>query len=673
MKVLRVSHSAVVDAWRERERELRARGLDVRLLAARSWDEGGAVVPLVPRPGEPVRGVRTFGGHPALFVYDPVALWRALGDDWDLIDVHEEPFALATAEVLALRRLRALLGRRPAPPFVLYSAQNLRKRYPWPFRWFERRALREAAGVSVCNEQAGRICADKGAAGRVEVIPLGVDLERFSPGPDGSGGLRHGRPWRVGYAGRLADHKGVDVLLRAVAAEPGLQLDLAGDGPARRRLEAEARGAGSSVRFVGALGDDALVAFYRSLDVLAVPSRATPGWVEQFGRVAVEAMACGVPVVATDTGALPDVVGGAGLLVPADDPAALRDALLRVRDEPGLAERLRDAGAARAASCSWQAVARRHHELYTSALGLLTPAPPIAPAPALPEVVMVAYGAPDLVRAALEPLSGKFTLTVVDNSSMPQIREITEHAGGRYLDPGRNGGFAAGVNHALAHRQEPGADVLLLNPDAVVSPDDVVTLQTALHARPRTASVGPSQVDDDGTPARVVWPYPSPAATWVEALGLGALRRVPATRSFVVGSVLLLRAEALAEVGGFDERFFLYAEETDWAFRANRAGWRHVVVPEARAVHAGGATSTDPGRRDVHFHASQEHFLRKHHGSLGWRIARVGAVVGAAPRTLLLRGARGAAAQRRLRSYLRGPARTEARLRASSHPTVRAS
>ena len=103
MRVLRVSHSAVVDAWRERERLLRRDGLDVRTISARVWDEAGMPVRLVPRPGEPVEGVATIGRHPALFLFDPRPLWRALGERWDVIDLHEEPFALATAEVLLLR------------------------------------------------------------------------------------------------------------------------------------------------------------------------------------------------------------------------------------------------------------------------------------------------------------------------------------------------------------------------------------------------------------------------------------------------------------------------------------------------------------------------------------------------------------------------------------------
>ncbi|WP_415296808.1 glycosyltransferase [Cellulosimicrobium sp. SJTW-1] len=677
MRVLRVSHSAVVDAWRERERELRTRGLDVGLLSARAWDEGGAPVRLVPRPGEPVHGVRTIGSHPALFVYDPVPLWRALGQRWDVLDVHEEPFALATAEVLLLRRLRAVVSRRPAPPYLLYSAQNLDKRYPWPFRWFEARALRGAAAVSVCNDEAGRIVRAKGARGRVETVPLGVDPGVFAPASgevaahpsDDAHPGRGGARLRVGYAGRLAHHKGVDVLLAAVAGDDRVDLVVAGDGPDRAALEEAARPLGSRARFVGALDGDDLVAFYRSLDALAVPSRETRGWVEQFGRVAVEAMACGVPVVASRTGALPDVVGGAGLLVPPDDPEALRAALARVLDENGLADRLRATGAERAASCSWAEVARRYEELYRTAVDEGTgPARAQGPgasdpsATVPPEVVVVAYGSPAMVRDALAPLAGKYPITVVDNSSLPEIREITELAGGRYLDPGRNGGFAAGVNHALAHRQAPGADILLLNPDAVVTPEDVETLHRALHASPRVASVGPQQVDDEGTPARVVWPFPSPAATWIEAVGLARLRRTPVDRSFVIGSVLLLDAAAVDELGGLDERFFLYAEETDWAYRAVRAGWRHAVVPEARATHLGGATSSDPTRRETHFHASQERYLRKHHGRAGWAVARVGAVLGAAVRSVALTGEGRASARRRLRLYLTGPVRAESAL-----------
>ena len=177
MRVLRVSHSAVVDAWRERERAVARRGVEVQAAlrgsVGRGWLAGAA--------GPAFRTSRwracgTLGSHPALFLYDPRPLWRALGEEWDVLDLHEEPFALATAEVLLLRALR---GRRM--PYLVYSAQNLDKRLPAPFRWLQRRVLDGAAAVSVCSTAAGEIVRRRGFPGRPDVVPLGVESPQTSP------------------------------------------------------------------------------------------------------------------------------------------------------------------------------------------------------------------------------------------------------------------------------------------------------------------------------------------------------------------------------------------------------------------------------------------------------------------------------------------------------------
>lgn len=646
MRVLRVSHSATVSAWRGRERALRARGADLTLLTARRWHAGGAAVELA--ADADAVPVATIGTHPALFLYDPRPLWRALGRRWDVLDIHEEPFSLATAEILALRALR-----RSRVPFVLYTAQNLRKRYPVPFRWFERAALRRAAGISACNADAAAIAVAKGFSGRPRVIPLGIDPDDFGSAQDAAAPASP--PVDVGFLGRLVPEKGVDLILQAVAADDRLRARIAGAGPLLPQLPHRAAELGISdrVSILGPIPPDQVVEFYRSIDVLAVPSTATPSWTEQFGRVAVEAMAAGVPVVASDTGALPEVVGGAGIVVPEGDAASLRTALVEAagprRDE------LRAAGFARAEECSWDAVAEDYLELYRSALH----APGDARAAAGIEVVVVAYGAPELLRRALEPVAG-LPVTVVDNSSMPEIAELCGRLGVRCIDPRRNGGFAAGVNVALADRLVPDGDVLLLNPDARIAPDDIAELHRALRAEPDLASVGPVQQDAAGRPARVWWPFPSPGNAWLEAVGLGRLQRGP---HFAVGSVLLLRREALAQVGGFDERFFLYAEETDWAYRAQRLGWRHAVVGTAHAEHDGAATSTDARRRDIHFHASQERYHRKHFGSAGWQAVRLATVLGAVVRAIVPGDAvRRAHAWRRAALYVRGPVRAEALL-----------
>ena len=129
--------------------------------------------------------------------------------------------------------------------------------------------------------------------------------------------------------------------------------------------------------------------------------------------------------------------------------------------------------------------------------------------------------------------------------------------------------------------------------------------------------------------------------------------------------MLLLRAVALAQVGGFDESFFLYAEETDWARRAADLGWRHAVVPEVSAQHLGGATSSDSTLRETFFHASQERYHRKHFGTAGWQVTRAAVILGSAARALLLRGDRSDAARDRVRRYISGPLRLESTVRPS--------
>src|SRR5579863_3232429 len=139
---------------------------------------------------------------------------------------------------------------------------------------------------------------------------------------------------------------------------------------------------------------------------------------------------------------------------------------------------------------------------------------------------------------------------------------------------------------------------------------------------------------------------------WMEAVGLAGIR---ARRRFVVGSVMLLRREAIDDVGLFDERFFLYAEETDWQHRARKRGWTSAVCVHAVAEHVGAGTSVDPRRRETLFHAAQETYIRKWYGRTGWLLYRVAACLGAAVRTLVLTRDRRAEAARRALLYFRGP------------------
>jgi len=275
-------------------------------------------------------------------------------------------------------------------------------------------------------------------------------------------------------------------------------------------------------------------------------------------------------------------------------------------------------------------------------------------------VVVVAYGDPDDLGVCLGALEGRYPAIVVDNASSPATRAVAEGAGATYVDPGDNLGFAAAVNRALARCDLRRGDVLLLNPDAVVAPATVAHLAGALDDGPTVACAAPAQHRPGTTaPATVCWPFPTPGGAWAEAVGLG---RFLGDAGYVIASVLALRGEALLDVGGFDEGFFLYAEEADWERRATRRGWTVAYRPEVEATHRGAATDADPERRRVRFHAGVETYVRKWHGAAGWRSYQAATVLTALRRALLSRSAAQRRASLRLaRLYAAGPRAVAAR------------
>jgi GT2 family glycosyltransferase len=284
-------------------------------------------------------------------------------------------------------------------------------------------------------------------------------------------------------------------------------------------------------------------------------------------------------------------------------------------------------------------------------------------------VVIVAYGVPDLLADCLAALEGTYPVIVVDNSSSGDVRAVANEMGARYLDPVRNLGFAAGVNRALDELDLPDADVLLLNPDSTIDPASIESLRKRLVEDARLACVAPRQrrhgsMGED----RVAWPFPTPAGAWIEAIGAGRLRH---RAEFAIGAVLLLRGEALVEVGGFDERFFLYAEETDWQRRASRRGWGTTVCNGAWATHVGAATDPDSYRRELRFHTGAERYVRKHHGRFGWTSYRLASFTGAAARAVVLNGERRRNAAKRAWMYARGPDRLARKAGAVSPPVPR--
>lgn len=265
-------------------------------------------------------------------------------------------------------------------------------------------------------------------------------------------------------------------------------------------------------------------------------------------------------------------------------------------------------------------------------------------------VVVVAYGDPKHLRRCLSSLGAPSgAVVVVDNGLSEEARAVVADAGADYVAPQRNLGYAGGVNLGLG-RVAPPADVLLLNPDAELSWADVLRLQAALRVDIGLAAVAPRLRRPDGSSEPASWPVPSPRQVWGDALGLSPRMSGP---RFLTGAVLLLRAEAVAAVGPFDEDFFLYAEEADWQYRALRAGWRVAVVDNVMALHLGGATSSSATVRSEHFHRSARLFARKWYGPTGALIMRAASLAAALRRTLTGGRSGRAEALATVRTYLR--------------------
>jgi glycosyltransferase involved in cell wall biosynthesis len=155
------------------------------------------------------------------------------------------------------------------------------------------------------------------------------------------------------------------------AAEPlDVQLLIVGDGPERTRLERRAATwrPGKAV-FTGAVAHDAVPDYLGALDALVLPARSTPSWAEQFGHVLIEAMAAGVPVVGSTSGAIPEVVGDAGLLFPEDDVGALRARLEILLSGDELRGRLIERGHTRVA-CRYthEVIAAAQRDVYERVL-----------------------------------------------------------------------------------------------------------------------------------------------------------------------------------------------------------------------------------------------------------------------------------------------------------------
>jgi glycosyltransferase involved in cell wall biosynthesis len=362
MKVLMVSRPLLLASYRQKLSELARLGVEVTAVVPEQWQEGGSVQVLEPSADDQYRIVVTevrFSGrfHAHYYPHLPRIIRAELPD---LLHLDEEPYNLATF-------LGTRAGRRAGTPSLFFTWQNINRRYPLPFRSMERSVYRSTIHALAGSDEAARVLRTKGFPAAITVVPqFGVDPERFRPGPSNVA------PFTIGFLNRLVESKGPMVALDALAGLPGdIRMLMVGDGPMHARIQkaVQVQGLQHRVEIKPRVPSTEMPELLRRLGVVILPSLTTGRWKEQFGRVLIEAMACGVPVVGSASGEIPNVIGDAGCVVPEGDARALARAILSIRDDAALRSQLIRRGRARVLEQFTQArVAEQTWGAYIEAL-----------------------------------------------------------------------------------------------------------------------------------------------------------------------------------------------------------------------------------------------------------------------------------------------------------------
>lgn len=359
LRIVSIAHPAASsEAGRLRYRYLASKpNIDLHLVIPSVWKEFGRTMIAeqardedVPVHVMPIRLAE--GGPMKWYLHFYPGLRRLLRElDPDVIHLWEEPWSVVAMQAQLLRERAAL---------VLEVDQNILKRLPPPFEKMRRFVLARTDHILSRSPDATEVVRACGYAGPVTPIGYGVDLATFMPGSQPAA-EPSGRALRLGYVGRLIEEKGLDDALDALAGTASrVTLSLMGEGPDEARLRARIAALGLADRIdIGGWGSPSEVAdFLRGLDALVLLTRTTKAVREQFGRVIIEAQACGIPVIGSTCGAIPDVVADGGWIVPERDPDSLRRLLdTLAADRTGLDAKARAARANVLTRFSYDAVA----------------------------------------------------------------------------------------------------------------------------------------------------------------------------------------------------------------------------------------------------------------------------------------------------------------------------
>ena len=373
IRVLLISHTCQSRTEGQPKAELLAAipDIDLRVLVPDCWKHYGkwrtADVPADSSLFEVGRVRLPWAGPAQFYLHYYPRLARLLTDFRpDVIDLWEEPWGLVSAHTCRLRN-RLL----PKTRIVSETEQNLNRQLPPPFEWFRKYTLSQADFLVGRSREAVQVACAKGYKGHSATVPNAVDTQLFRPLDRAECRRLLGWPQDVfiaGYVGRMVERKGITDLLDAAAmCASEIKVAFVGNGPMDGVIGE--RGQSSELQHrVLALPEKPLVelpAVMNALDVMVLPSRTVPTWKEQFGRVIIESHACGVPVIGSDSGAIPEVVENGGIIFHEGNIAELACALNAMHRDVGLRDSMGRIGFRQVTDhYTWQCVAERMADIY---------------------------------------------------------------------------------------------------------------------------------------------------------------------------------------------------------------------------------------------------------------------------------------------------------------------
>ena len=296
----------------------------------------------------------------------------------DIIHLEEEAWSLNALQTVHLKRKYCRNSR-----LIFRTSLSIptRQRFGLLPVWIERAVFRETDRAFPLSENAGKILTARGYTGKQIPFPNGVDVRHFykTDVTELRDSLGLSSCFVVGYVGRLLEMKGIGTLLEALAhlvmhdTTRTYKLLIVGQGEDKDGFVKSAAGLGISdeIVWIDAVPPEEVPAYINCMDTLVLPSLTTPGWVEFFGRVLIEGMACEVPVIGSDSGEIPQVIDDAGLIFPEGDTDALVAGIHQISHDVEFRNALVARGLDRIENFTWETIAERTYQVYRELLAEL--------------------------------------------------------------------------------------------------------------------------------------------------------------------------------------------------------------------------------------------------------------------------------------------------------------